>query len=235
MQHINYLELLAIFNALKCFAKKFTSCKIVLKVDNTTAISYINRMGGIQYPKLNNLARNIWQWCEKRDIWIYASYIKSEDNFMADSESRLSFPDTEWELGTKYFKIIVNGHPTIDLFASKCNAKCKRYISWFNDPDSIAIDAFTVSWSDEFIYAFPPFSMILRTLRKIQDDKAKGIIIVPFWPTQPWFPLFKKLLIKDELVFQPSKNLLVSSSRNPHPLADQLFLAAGLLSAKHTV
>lgn len=45
--HINFLELLAVFMGLKCFAKNMFNCTILLRIDNTTAISYINRMGGI--------------------------------------------------------------------------------------------------------------------------------------------------------------------------------------------
>lgn len=61
--HINYLELLAVFFGLKCFPRQLTDCEILLRVDNTTAISYINRMGGIQYPLLNTVTRRIWDWC----------------------------------------------------------------------------------------------------------------------------------------------------------------------------
>lgn len=51
--HINYLELVAAFFALKCFASRERGYEILLRIDNTTAIAYINRMGGIQFPKLN--------------------------------------------------------------------------------------------------------------------------------------------------------------------------------------
>lgn len=57
--HINYLELLATFNGLKCFAKNLHSCEILLHIDNTTAIVYINRMGSIRFPKLTALCREI--------------------------------------------------------------------------------------------------------------------------------------------------------------------------------
>jgi len=45
--HINYLELLAIFHALRCFASEMRGSEIFLKVDNSTALSYVNRMGSI--------------------------------------------------------------------------------------------------------------------------------------------------------------------------------------------
>ncbi|KAJ8721079.1 hypothetical protein PYW08_006544 [Mythimna loreyi] len=104
-------------------------------------------MGGIQYPHLNNLARSIWQWCEDRHIWLFASYIKSMDNKEADEESRRINPDIEWELNTSTFQYIVS---QFGLFASRNNAKCKTYISWKPDPD--IIDAFTVPWTKYFFF-----------------------------------------------------------------------------------
>ncbi|KAJ8971845.1 hypothetical protein NQ314_000521 [Rhamnusium bicolor] len=93
--HINFLELQAVFYGLKCFASNEKNCCILVRSDNTTAISYVNKMGSIQYPKLNILARQLWQWYESRTIWLVASYISSEDNFEADHESRRVNEDTE--------------------------------------------------------------------------------------------------------------------------------------------
>lgn len=63
--HINYLELLAAFFAIKCFASELSQCEILLRLDNKTAISYINRAGGVQLPHLTGLSRKIWEWCEE--------------------------------------------------------------------------------------------------------------------------------------------------------------------------
>ena len=71
----------------------------------------------------------------------------------------------------KFWKV-----PDIDLFASLNNAKCEKYISWQRDTNSIAIDAFTVSWKRYFFFAFPPFSVILRVIQKIMIDKAEDIL-----------------------------------------------------------
>jgi len=97
--HINYLELLAVFHALRCFAPHLRGSEILLRIDNSTAVSYINRMGSIKFPALSELARKIWSWCAKRDIFIYASYIPSAQNFEADAESRVRSEETEWSLG----------------------------------------------------------------------------------------------------------------------------------------
>ncbi|XP_011858590.1 PREDICTED: uncharacterized protein LOC105556128, partial [Vollenhovia emeryi] len=135
-RHINYLELKAVFYALKCFAKDLSDCDILLRVDNTTAISYINKFGSVQHPHLSSLAKEIWQWCEARNLFLFASYIASGDNVIADEESRQQVPDTEWSLSSRAFNSILReyGPFDIDLFASVLNAKCSIYVSWFPDP-----------------------------------------------------------------------------------------------------
>lgn len=143
--------------------------------------------------------------------------------------------DIEWELADSYFKQIVDtfGMPTVDLFASRTNKKCPIFYSRFPDPDATAVDAFTVSWRNKKFYAFPPFALISRMLRKIVLDQAEGVVVVPFWPTQLWYPLFKSLLVSNLLFFQPSKHLLLSSYRDRiHPLVSHLSLVAGELSSQ---
>ena len=104
-------------------------------------------MGGIQHPNLCALAREIWQWCEHRNIWLFASYISSGNNYEADIESRQTNQDSEWSLCHEAFWEVVRvfGQPDIDLFATHINKKCNYYISWHQDPGSLALDAFTVN------------------------------------------------------------------------------------------
>lgn len=232
--HINILELKAAFYGLKIFASDLRDCDILLRIDNTTAICYINRMGGIQHLHLNDLARTIWQWCELRNINIFASYIKSSDNIIADRESRKIIIDTEWELAKHAFKQITIkfGKPAFDLFASSQNFKCSRYASWKLDPFSEVIDAFTFNWRNLNFYAFPPFSMITRVLQKIVTDKAEGILVVPLWQSQPWYPLWSKLIVSDKIFFGPDQYLLHSPFRMYHPLHADLVLVAAKLSGK---
>lgn len=230
--HINTLELLAAFYGLKIFASHLRDCNILLRIDNTTAIAYINKMGGIQYTHLNNIAREIWNWCEKRNIYVFASYIQSSENITADFESRQLNIDTEWELADYAFKEITLsfGIPEFDLFASVQNHKCCRYASWRLDPNSEIVDAFTFNWKNLNFYAFPPFSVIPKVLHKIKNDKAEGIVVVPYWPTQPWFPLWSSLIVSKVIYFQPNKSLLISPFRVDHPLHMDLTLMASRLS-----
>lgn len=230
--HINTLELMAALYGLRIFTKDLRDCDILLRIDNTTAICYINRMGGVQHPHLNRLARSIWQWCERRNIHVFASYIRSRDNVIADHESRLVNVDTEWEISGQVFTQIVNtlGRPEFDLFASAQNYKCSRYASWKLDPYSEIVDAFTFSWQYVNFYAFPPFSLVTKVLEKIVADRATGILVIPYWPAQPWYPLWSRLVISEKIFFGPNKHLLYSPFRTCHPLHASLILVAAKLS-----
>lgn len=233
--HINYLELKAAFYALKTFANHLYDCNILLRVDNSTALSYINRMGGVRFTHLNELSREIWQWCEQRNLNIFASYIKSADNVEADRASRDLKIDTEWELADYAFEQIVKslGSPEFDLFASMQNHKCERYASWKLDPQSEIIDSFTFSWQKIDFYAFPPFCLVTKVLQKIKSDKAEGIIVVPYWPSQPWYPMYQKMITSREIIFEPNKSLLHSPFREVHPLHADLSLVASKVSGRH--
>ena len=58
--HINCLELLAATLATQAFAKKQENILVHLKLDSTSALTYINKMGGTVSPNLNRLTKNLW-------------------------------------------------------------------------------------------------------------------------------------------------------------------------------
>lgn len=233
-RHINYLELKAAYYSLKSFSKTACSCNVLLRIDNMTAIATINRMGSIKFTQLNNMAKILWNYCEIKNIFIYASYINTKENIEADFLSRVTSTETEYELNQEAFTQIIHqlGKPHIDLFASKLNKKCDKYFSWGPDPDSLLVDAFTTSWTNLKFYGFPPFSLIHKVLEKIRTDKATGILVVPNWPSQSWFPFFQDLLIEEPIFFPPHDYLIYSPYREKHPLYKTLSLVAGKLSGK---
>ena len=230
--HINILELMAVFFALKCFAKYLKNVDALMRVDNTTTLTYINKKGGVRFPKLSKLAKEIWEWCEKRNLWNFASYISSNDNAVADFESRRLEPDTEFSLSNEAFTYIISnfGEPDIDLFANRTNTKCRNSASWQKDPRAMAVNAFTIKWKPFFFYAFPPFSIILRILEKIRFERCRGILIISHWPAQLWFPIYFSMLESEPIYLKPNSNLLLSLNRQPHPLWERITLVARVLS-----
>ena len=69
-------------------------------------------------------------------------------------------------------------------------------------------------------------------LRKIKKDKDYGIVVVPEWQAQPWYPLIRKLLISESLRFSPNIDLLTSCDRKPHPPWKNLILVSRILSGR---
>ncbi|KAI9550772.1 hypothetical protein GHT06_004559 [Daphnia sinensis] len=57
--HINSLELLPALKALECFTSSVRDCSVVIEVDNTTAVSYINKLGGCKSKSLCSIALRI--------------------------------------------------------------------------------------------------------------------------------------------------------------------------------
>lgn len=204
-RHINELEVLALFYGLKSLAD-VRNKNILCRMDNTTAISYVNKYGGCRASDVHALAKEIWQWCEARNVILFASYINTKANVVADSLSREKIDSFDFMLGDAYFQKICSnlGKPDIDLFASYITRRCEKYVSWFPNPECEWVDAFTRPW-DKYFYAFPPFKLLLKVLQKICDEGLTGIVVAPNWPTQPWYPLFCKLVNNNKILFfEPS-------------------------------
>ena len=193
--HINVLELKACQFALKSFCKDLNNSHVQIFMDNTTSCAYITKFGG-KAEELNMIAREIWFWCLDRTIHLSAAHVPGVENNEADEESRTVNDDTEWSLTSKVFDAIKNIHPqmSIDLFASCTNHKIDKYVSRRPDPDAYAIDAFTMTWSNEVFYMFPPFSLIGRILQKIQEDGTEAVLVAPTWTTQSWWPSLLQLI-----------------------------------------
>lgn len=101
--HINQLELKAALLALKCFANVLSNCELILRIDNTTAMAYINKMGGVRVEYLYADAEEFWNWCEKRNLWVFVEYISSKENKEADALSRIENKNIKWELADYAF------------------------------------------------------------------------------------------------------------------------------------
>jgi ribonuclease HI len=87
-RHINELEMLGAFNALRAFAGSMRNCTVELKLDNTTAVAYVNKEGGTRSTALNNLALDVARWCERRNIFLKAEHLPGVLNSIADREFR---------------------------------------------------------------------------------------------------------------------------------------------------
>ena len=231
--HINYLELLAIFYGLQVFCSEMKDIHISIQSDSTNAKAYINNFGGMASREMDLLAKNIWEWCLSRNIFISVCYIASSVN-CADFNSRHFSDTTEWFLKKDIF-LRLSDHffkPDIDLFASRLNFQIQKFVSWFPQPGAYRSDAFSLCWSHFSPYIFAPFNMISKVLNKIVEDKvSKALLIVPHWPCQTWFPMLISLLSDFPVRLPRHQDLLTLPHNNqPHPMRKSLSLVGVIVS-----
>ena len=233
--HINVRELYVVFICLNIFCKDMSATHIRFEIDNTTAVAYLNDMGGCKSMNCDAVANKIWSWCIDRDLWVSAVHIPGKLNVTADALSRRRFSDHEWMLNPSIFSQLCEIFPdlTIDLFASVLNHQLPRYVSWRPDPKALYVDAFSRPWGNETFYAFPPFSLIPRCLDKIFKDQAEGLLVVPAWPTQVWYTRVLQMLTSQPLVIMWTKvnQLLIHpSGLTNHSMKHRLKLMVCLVS-----
>ena len=80
LAHINCLELLAGSFAVKSFTKDRLCVHVRLRMDNVSAVAYINRLGGTHSLILSNLAPALWEWALKRSIFLSAEHLSGALN-----------------------------------------------------------------------------------------------------------------------------------------------------------
>ena len=56
--------------------------------DNTTAVSYLRRQGGLLSPLLNSVAQRILRWAEGQEILLVPQFVMGKVNVVADALSR---------------------------------------------------------------------------------------------------------------------------------------------------
>ena len=207
--HINELELWAIMFGLKSLVNE-TNVHVKVFTDNTTAVAYVANMGGIRSSACNAVAKQIWSWAEGTDIWLTAAHVPGVDNNLADYMSRVFSDNTEWSLSLNIFNKICNefGSPQVDLFATRLNKKVAKFVAWGPDPDAWAVNAFSLTWTNQFFYFFPPFSLVGRVLQKVLADHSHAIIVAPWWPSQAWFARLQNQA-RQALKFNKSKGNLI--------------------------
>lgn len=134
--YINCLKTQAAFLAVQTFLRDQLGVLVLLQMDNTTVVAYINNLVGTVSPQLTSLARCLWLWALQRDIILTAQHIPGVSNLVADMESRTIRDRTDWKLNPAIYNRINHtfGPLEVDLFASRLTYQLPWYFSWRPDP-----------------------------------------------------------------------------------------------------
>ena len=237
--HINYLELKAVFLALKEFQELCTGKIVLVASDNTTVVAYINKEGGMRSGPLCALLWRILTWCSQKQVTLKACHIPGHLNVIADKLSRLGQTiQTEWSLLLEVFLSICKKwhQPQVDLFATRFNHKLPQFVSPVPDPLAVAVDALTLPWEDLDAYAVPPTSILGKVVEKLLDSRYQRVILIaPGWPNMPWFWDLVAMSSQIPLSLPNLPNLLTQPfNQIPHRNLTNLNLHAWLLEPQQS-
>ena len=181
-------EILAVKYVLLSLIERLSGLTIKWFSDNQNVPRIIEH--GSSKEHLQTEAMSIFHTCCAHGISLEMEWIPRSDNEKADFLSRLQDTD-DWGLSLSTFTSIdsVWGPHTIDRFANFRNTKLARFNSRYWNPGSEAIDTFIIDWSGENNYLCPPISLIPRVLLHMKNCHACGTLVVPLWPSSPFWPM----------------------------------------------
>ena len=187
-QSSTWRELAAVLRVITAVADKLVNSRVRWFTDNQN-VSRILQIGS-KKPSLHSLALKVFSLVVQHQIRLEPEWIPRDLNERADYLSRIIDYD-DWQLNPLIFAEldIAWGPHSVDRFASFQNCQIDRFNSRCWNPGSEAVDAFTVNWSVEINWWCPPIALIPRVIRHAQVCEAKGTLIVPLWPSAPFWPL----------------------------------------------
>ncbi|KAL0170910.1 hypothetical protein M9458_035506, partial [Cirrhinus mrigala] len=159
--HINCLEMLAMFRALKHFLPDLIGRHVLVRTDNTAVVYYINHQG---------------------------VHVPGHLNMGADILLRQGPRPGEWMLHPEVVKQIwrVFSQAQVDLFATQENAQCPHWYS-LTHPAPLGLDAMVQMWPRLRLYAFPPIALLPGVLERVCRDGVRLLLVAPYWPARAWF------------------------------------------------
>jgi hypothetical protein len=111
----------------------------------------------------------------------------------------------------------------VDVFADSTNHKCQRFLALPGRlaEGAVALDGLRFTWAGELAYVFPPVQLIPRVLQKIRLERDTVVMVVPEWPSRPWWNMVagrpRKMvrLGKSEEVLEKGPSMVANRARPP--------------------
>ena len=191
--HINFKELHAVHKSLQAWHADLRGHRVLLFCDNTAVVQLL-RKGTSRSALLMAELRRVWQLLHDLQIELVPVYIASADN-PADFPSRYSM-SAEWTfragMRAQLHQLSSRAY-TLYPFATRATAMAPTFCSLQAEEPSTANDGMCASWRRQHLFLSPPWDIMAKVLHKIVEDRASGVLIIPHWPSQAWWPLVLRL------------------------------------------
>ena len=76
---------------------------VLLRLDNTSAVCYINKLGETVSSRLKAIVRDLWLWRMNRGITPTAEHLPGVLNMVANEESWVMKDHSDWKLNPRIF------------------------------------------------------------------------------------------------------------------------------------
>ena len=181
-------ELKTVCLAIKAFCPYLRGKIVKLFTDNKGVVAIVAK--GSMIKQLQDMSLEIFNFCRENQISLQVQWVPRNENEHADELSRLVDFD-DWGVSVGFFQFMDGlwGPHTIDRIADDLNCKLHRFNSRFWCPGSEQVDAFASDWAGENNWFVPPIYCIGELLKHVQVCSAKGTLVVPEWPSAPFWPL----------------------------------------------
>ena len=195
----NQRETAAVLRALlyyKPILQQLRPGALTIRSDNAVTVYNLQRQGaGVA---LLGMTRAIFSLLQELDIRLHVMHIPGVENGLTDELSRID-SSGDYELRADVYDHatrILQVTPTVDLFAASHNRKCNRFVAWTAAAatGATALDAFALErWDEGLPYIFPPVHLLDRVLQRIRDQEVRAVLVLPKWPAQPWWNVFRPM------------------------------------------
>ena len=169
---------------------------------------------GSNILNLNVMVKEIFMSLRSHCIRLFPVWVRRDHTFieLCDRGSR-EFLGDDFGLTRETLDFVLPHFPvvTCDGMASSTNAIVPRFYSKFSSLNALGVDFFaqTLSYLD-FYFVLPPIRLLVSVTRFLALQQARGLLVLPLWPSANWFNFFfpdgvhTKLWVKKLLVFEPS-------------------------------
>jgi hypothetical protein len=196
MEMIALKELKAVRHGLHQNLDAIRGRTVKLYQDNMAVVGALRKMSS-RCPALMAEIKELVPWLLEHKIRLEVVYIRSEAN-LADAPSRQRGLDM-WSLHLPTQQELLRLVEST-LGSQVCTDACRqskvdpRFDTPLHCRHSAVFNGLLLDWSQPVtLWLNPPWHLLPQVLEKLRVSRARGILVYPYWPLQPWFQEVQRL------------------------------------------